>query len=182
MKVICSRSITISLFLVMFAAGLLISRPVMAQRGDDSSRVSKNGKTEGTIDSVNIVLEYGRPQVKGREIWGGLVPYDKVWRTGANEATTISFSRDVLIEGQKLPKGKYALFTIPGKEQWTIIFNKVPEQWGAFKYDESEDALRVKVTPETGKPVEEMTFVIDGSNVVLEWEKLRIPFKVAAAS
>jgi hypothetical protein len=182
MKVICSRSLTISLFLMVFVAGLLATRPVMAQRGDDSSRVSKNGKTEGTIDSIDIVLEYGRPKVKDREIWGGLVPYGKVWRTGANEATTISFSRDVLIEGQKLAKGKYALFTIPGKDQWTIIFNKVPEQWGAFKYDESEDALRVEVKPETGEYVEEMTFVIDGSNVVLEWEKLRVPFKVAATS
>jgi len=182
MKHSLNKSITASLFLVVFVAGLLTTRPVMAQRGDDSDRVSKNGKTEGTIDSINVVLEYGRPQVKDREIWGGLVPYGEVWRTGANEATTISFSGDVMIEGQKLPKGKYALFTIPGKEEWTIIFNKVPEQWGAFKYDESEDALRIEVKPETGEHVEEMTFVIDGSNVVLEWEKLRVPFKVAAAS
>jgi hypothetical protein len=131
---------------------------------------------------VDIVIEYGRPKVNDREIWGGLVPYDKVWRTGADEATTISFGKDVLIEGQKLAAGKYGLFTIPGKEKWTIIFNKVPEQWGAFKYDESQDALRVEVKPETNEMVEEMTFTISPPNVVLEWEKLKIPFKVAVAS
>jgi hypothetical protein len=182
MKVISKWSIAINLFLLIVVAGLFTIQPAMAQRGDDSKRKSKNGKTEGTIDSVDIVIEYGRPKVNDREIWGGLVPYNKVWRTGADEATTISFGKDVLIEGQKLAAGKYGLFTIPGKEKWTIIFNKVPEQWGAFKYDESQDALRVEVKPETNEMVEEMTFTISPPNVVLEWEKLKVPFKVAAAS
>jgi hypothetical protein len=181
MKVISKWSIAINLILWIFLAGLFTIEPAMAQRGDDSSRKSKNGKTEGTIDSVNIVIEYGRPKVNDREIWGGLVPYDKVWRTGADEATTISFSKDVLIEGHKLPAGKYALFTIPGKEKWTIIFNKVANQWGAFKYDESQDVLRVEVTPEANEMVEEMTFTISPPDVVLEWEQLKVPFKVAAA-
>ncbi len=182
MRIIQNWSRFLPLLLVVCFAGLLTTPPLMAQRGDDADRVSKNGKTEGTIDGIDIVLEYGRPKVKDRQIWGGLVPYGEVWRTGANEATTISFSGDVLIEGQKLAKGEYALFTIPGKDKWTIIFNKVAKQWGAFKYDKSQDVLRVDVTPETGEPVEEMTFVIEDSNVVLEWEKLRVPFKVAAAS
>jgi hypothetical protein len=182
MKVISKWTMAINLFLLVFLAGLFTIEPAMAQRGDDSNRKSKNGKTEGTIDSVSIVIEYGRPKVRDREIWGGLVPYDSVWRTGADEATTISFNKDVLIEGQKLPAGKYALFTIPGKEKWTVIFNKVANQWGAFKYDQGQDALRVEVTPKVNEMVEEMTFVIDPPNVVLEWEKLKVPFKVAAAS
>ena len=181
MKVLPKWSIAINMFLLLFLAGFFTMEPVLAQRGDDTDRKSKNGKTEGTIDSVDIVIEYGRPKVNDREIWGGLVPYDTVWRTGADEATTISFSKDVLIEGQKLPAGKYALFSIPGKEKWTIIFNKVANQWGAFKYDQSQDALRVEVKPEANEMVEEMTFVIDPPNVVLEWEKLKVPFKVAAA-
>ncbi len=182
MRIAYNGSLAVILFLMMMVTGILTTQTVLAQRGDDSDRVSKNGKTEGTIDSIDVVVEYGRPQVKGREIWGGLVPYDQVWRTGANEATTISFSEDVMIEGKKLPEGKYALFTIPGKDQWTIIFNKEPQQWGAFKYDKSKDALRVMVKPETGEHVEEMTFVIDGSDVILEWGKLRVPFKVTPAS
>lgn len=161
---------------------MMTTLPAMAQRGDDANRLSKNGKIEGVIDGVEIVLEYGRPKVKEREIWGGLVPYDKVWRTGANEATTISFSADVLIEGETLPKGTYALFTIPGEEKWIIIFNKTAKQSGAFGYDEGQDALRVEVVPTSGEHVEEMTFVIEGSSVVLLWEKLKVSIKIAAVS
>lgn len=162
---------------------VLATGAVLAQRGDDADRPSKNGKTEGTIDGVGVVLEYGRPNVKGREIWGGLVPYDKVWRTGANEATTFTVSADVTVEGEKLPAGTYGLFTVPGKDTWVVIFNKVANQWGAFEYDAAQDALRVTVTPKPSEePVETMDFVIDGSSVVLRWEKLTVPFTVAKAS
>ena len=82
-------------------------------------------------------------------IWGDLVPYGKVWRTGANEATTFETDKDIMIKEQKLPAGKYALFTIPGETEWTWIFNSVWDQWGAYKYDESKDVLRVKSTPES---------------------------------
>jgi hypothetical protein len=157
--------------------------PALAQRGDDSERASKNGKTVGSIGGVEVVVEYGRPKVKGRTIWGGVVPYDQVWRTGADEATTISFSAPVLIEGKALPAGTYALFTVPGKDQWTVVFNKRAKQWGAFSYKDSEDALRVQVKPApAAAPVEELDFVIEGPKVVMRWEKLAVPFTVQKAS
>ena len=154
--------------------------PAAAERGDDTKRKSKNGKIEGVIDGVNVVLEYGRPKVNGRTIWGDLVPFDKIWRTGANEATTISFSKDVTVEGKELAAGTYSLFTIPGKDKWVVVFNKTAKQWGASKYDEKQDALRVKTKPSAKEHVEEMTFKIDGNKVVLCWEKLGVSFTVAA--
>lgn len=167
------------LFFVVLVT-VMMTLPALAQRGDDADRLSKNGKVEGVVDGVEIVLEYGRPNVKDRVIWGDLVPYDKVWRTGSDEATTISFSADVKIEGKVLSKGKYALFTIPSAEKWIIIFNKVAEQGGSFGYDESEDALRVEVVPTSGAHVEEMTFAIEGSSIVLTWEKLSVSFDITA--
>ena len=155
--------------------------PAAAERGDDAERASKNGKTTGTIDGVGVTLEYGRPNVKGREIWGGLVPYDQVWRTGANEATTISFDKDVVVDGKPLAAGTYGLFTIPTRTDWTVIFNKTADQWGAFDYDENEDALRIKVAPTEHDMVETMDFVIEGDQVVLRWVKLAVPFTVKAA-
>ena len=166
--------------IAILALVALTAVPIAAQRGDDADRASKNGRTEGEIDGVEVVLEYGRPNVKGREIWGGLVPYGEVWRTGANEATTISFDGDVTIEGEALPAGKYSLFTVPSDGDWTVIFNKVANQWGHFRYDEGEDALRVTVTPAEGEFVEELDFVIDGSSVVMRWENLTVAFDVAS--
>lgn len=160
-------------------AGLV---PAVAQeRGDDADRKSKNGETTATIDGVDVRITYGQPKVQGRAIWGDLVPYDAVWRTGANEATTITFSSDVQIEGEALPAGTYSLFTIPSQGTWTVIFNKVADQWGAFDYDESQDALRVQVEPTTGDPVEELTFGVEGNMVTLAWEKVRVPFRVTAS-
>ena len=160
---------------------LLVALPILAERGDDSERSSKNGMTKGAIGGVEVAVEFGRPNVKGRTIWGDLVPYGEVWRTGADEATTITFGGDVMIEGRKLAAGTYALFTIPGESEWTFIFNKVAKQWGAFKHDKAEDALRVSVTPSAAADhVESMAFVIDGSSVVLRWEKLAVGFEVGA--
>ncbi len=173
------KIIFISVFILVFAIASVM--PAMAQRGDDSKRKSKNGKVEGTIDGVKIVIEYGRPKVKERKIWGELVPFDKIWRAGADEATTFAVDKDVTIEGKKLVAGTYGLFTIPGKTEWTFIFNKVAKQWGAYKYDEAQDALRVKVKPKKAEHVEEMTFKISGKHVVLFWEKLAAGFAVAAA-
>ncbi len=170
------------LFIVVLVTVMMMTLPALAQRGDDTDRLSKNGKAVGVIDGVEIVLEYGRPKVKDRVIWGDLVPYDKVWRTGANEANTISFSVDVKIEGKVLAKGEYSLFSIPGSEKWIFIFNKVAKQSGTFGYDESEDALRVEVVPVSSPHVEEMTFSIEGSSIVLTWEKLKVSFDIAAVS
>jgi hypothetical protein len=164
----------ISLVLVVFLFSLVTQ--VEAQRGDDTDRPSKNGKLEGTIEGVKITMEYGRPKVKEREIWGGLVPFDKVWRTGANEATTFTIDKDITVEGKNLDAGTYGFFTIPGKEEWIIIFNKVAKQWGSMQYDEAQDALRLKVKPTASDHVEEMTFHIHGNQVVLHWEKLSVAF------
>jgi hypothetical protein len=159
-------------------ACLLVAPAAFAQRADDADRASKNGRTTATIDSVDIVVEYGRPNVNGREVWGKLVPYDEVWRTGANEATTISFSSDVAVEGDALPAGTYSLFTVPGADEWTVIFNKVAEQWGAFGYDPDQDALRVTVTPVEIEHVESMDFVAGDSTITFRWAELGVPFVI----
>ena len=174
------RKLTYSACLLATLAALaLVSSPLVAERGDDSKRKSKNGIVQGAIDGVEITIEYGRPNVKGRTIWGGLVPYGKIWRAGADEATTISFSADVAIEGQALPAGTYSLFTVPGEERWEIIFNTVSKQWGAYDYDASKDALRVEVVPSASDFVETLTFAIGDGHVGLHWADLGVAFKVA---
>ena len=165
---------------LIFTAILVTALPAVAQRADDADRASKNGKVAGTIDGVTVTLEYGRPNVKGRTIWGGLVPYGKVWRTGADEASTITFSAAVEIGGEKLAAGTYGLFTLPGENEWTVIFNKVADQWGT-RYDAGQDALRVTATPKAVDHVEAMDFEIVDSWVVLRWEKLAVPFEVKKA-
>lgn len=159
----------------------LFSGSLEAQRGDDSNRLSKNGRTESEIEGVTVTIDYGRPSVKDRVIWGGLVPYERVWRTGADEATTITFSDDVTIGGETLAAGSYSLFTIPGEEAWTVIFNRVAQQWGAFNYDESQDALRVTATPQPTEFVETFEIGIEGPDVILRWAELAVPFTIAAS-
>ncbi|MDQ3072981.1 MAG: DUF2911 domain-containing protein [Bacteroidota bacterium] len=145
---------------------------------------SPKGVITQTIGLTDVTVEYSRPSVKGRVIWGDLVPYNEMWRTGANAATTINFTDDVMIEGQKLPKGKYSLFTIPTATEWTIIFNKNPNLGGTSGYKQEEDALRIKVKPVTSAEMVE-TFTINIADVTsnsailqLAWEKLRIPVKI----
>ena len=146
---------------------------------DKSKRASPPAQVKAVLEGKNITIDYSRPAVKERKVWGGLVPYGEVWRTGANETTTFEVSEDVLVEGQKLPKGKYALFTIPGEKEWTIIFNK-GIAWGAYSYKESEDVLRVKVTPkEASAPHELFTIeVFDKGIVSLMWDKVSVDFQV----
>lgn len=147
--------------------------------GQGMKRVSPAAKAEATINGAKVVISYSQPAVKSRKIWNGLVPFNKVWRTGANEATTFEVSKDVKIQGKKLAKGKYALFTIPGEKEWTIIFNSQAKQWGAYDYDSSKDVLRVKAQPQmTNQNQERMTFAITGNNVKFSWEKLALTFKV----
>ena len=107
---------------------------------ENKIRLSPKASVMQTVGFTDVTIDYSRPGVKGRTIWGALVPYNKVWRAGANEATTINFSTDVTIEGKNLPAGKYGFFTIPNKDSWTLIFNKVADQWGSFQYNEAEDA------------------------------------------
>src|SRR5262245_21834662 len=146
-------------------------------------RPSQKGSVTQTIGLTDVTLTYSRPGVKGRVIWGDLVPYDKVWRTGANEATTISFTKDVTIDGKALPAGTYSLHTIPGKTTWTVIFNKKAEQWGSYEYDQAQDALRIQATPSTGPSQEWMGFSFpdvktDSARCELAWEKLRVGFMI----
>jgi hypothetical protein len=150
-------------------------------------RPSPKASVMQTIGLTDVTITYSRPGVKGRQIWGALVPYGSVWRTGANEATTISFSDDVTINGQSLPKGTYSLHTIPGADQWTIIFNKVANQWGSFKYDAAQDALRVTAKPHRDEFREWLTFDVqelssDAGTVAIRWENLAVPFTVGTNS
>jgi hypothetical protein len=146
-------------------------------------RVSPKASVMQTVGLTDVTVSYSRPGVKGREVWGKLVPYGKVWRAGADEATKITFSTDVMIEGKKLSEGTYSFFAIPGEKEWTLIFNKVADQWGAFEYNEAEDVLRVKVKPQTNGFQEWLSYSFlkksDTSSVLeLEWEKLKIPFEI----
>ena len=150
-----------------------------APKEDKSSRKSPPRVAEGEIGSAKVTINYGSPSVRGRNIFGDLVGYGSIWRTGANEATTITFSGDVVVEGEPLAAGTYALFTIPGEETWTIIFNKEAEQWGAYDYDEGMDALRVEVTPAALEENAEMlAFDVTGNIVTLSWADLSVPFTV----
>lgn len=170
-------------FVLLLSAITLVHNNSFAQDNDKKVRVSPKAAVIQTVGFTDVRIDYSRPGVKGREIWGGLVPHDKVWRAGANEATTISFSTDVKVNGKTLKAGKYGFFTIPTKDKWTIIFNKIADQWGAFEYNEAEDVLRIDVTPEKGNMQEWLAYTVtktsDHTAVVrLEWEKLKIPFTV----
>lgn len=170
--------------LIIAVCLVVLALPAMSQV--ETPRVSPSASVTQTVGTTDITIEYHRPGVKGRQIWGGLVPYDQPWRMGANEATTISFSDPVLIEGSELPAGKYSFFAIPGTETWTLVINKDPEQWGAFGYDASKDALRVDVTPVAAPHTEWMRFTIDpvtpsSAMVTLNWEEIAVPLKVDVA-
>lgn len=150
-------------------------------------RPSQKAQLMQTVGLTDITINYSRPGVKGREIWGGLVPYDKVWRTGANEATTVVFSTDVKVNGQALKAGTYSLHTIPTKDEWTVIFNTKAEQWGSYSYDESADALRIKVKPQGHEMTEWMEFsfpeiAVEKGTIALDWDKLRVAFEVEVST
>jgi hypothetical protein len=140
---------------------------------------SPAASAEGTIDAVKVKIDYHQPSAKGRKIMGGLVPYGEVWRTGANETTSIDLSGPAKVEGKDLAKGKYGLYTIPGENEWTIIINKTIK-WGAFDYKEAEDVLRVKVKPsKTSSFVETFTISIVKDQVIMKWENTQVAFKIS---
>ncbi len=154
---------------------------------DKSKRKSPPMEAMAKVGDVDVKINYSAPYVKGRTIFGGLIPYDKVDRFGANEATTIELSGTVTIEGQDLTEGKYSIFSIPGEEKWTIIFNTVSDQWGAYEYDESKDALRVEVEAhQLDESVEQMEINLkekEGKSwIVYKWEKTKVPLAIAASS
>lgn len=176
------------LMTVVVAALALGAAVATAQKRDSKeARPSPNAAVSQTIGTTDVSVTYGRPGVKGRTIWGNLVPYDQVWRTGANECSTISFSKDVMIEGKRLAAGTYGLFTIPGKDEWTWVFSKNASQWGAFSYKPEEDALRVTVKPHMAEHAHEwLTLSFEHlepgeATLALHWEKLAVPLKIAEA-
>ncbi|MGA3087665.1 MAG: DUF2911 domain-containing protein [Terriglobales bacterium] len=156
------------------AQSLVLDLPRQSQRAEISQR----------IGITDITILYHRPLAKDRKVWGDLVPYGKVWRAGANENTTITFSDPVLIEGKPLDKGTYGLHMIPNADEWTVIFSKNSTSWGAFSYDQAEDALRVTVKPQPADLHNALTYDFDqlqpdSAVVELEWEKIAVPFKVS---
>ena len=158
--------VLIALFTVGFA---------VAQDKPKSSAETVTGK----INGATITINYGSPSVRGRKIWGELVPLNAVWRAGANDATTFETDKDITIEGAKLPAGKYSFFIIPNEKESVIIFNTEAKQWGAYKYDEKKDQIRVKVKPKTtGSSVEKLVYTINSNDVVLSWDNWNIGFKV----
>ena len=154
-------------------------------RDNTLPRASPNASVGQTIGVTEVDVTYARPSQRGRTLYGELVPYGEVWRTGANEATVFTTSTDLMVEGQALPAGTYSLFTIPGEDTWTVIFNETAEQWGDYEYDEAEDALRVEVEPETDEAAEMLTLsftdVTDDEAVFhIHWGDVRVPVRLAA--
>ena len=156
----------------MFA--VLFSSVTFAQKVIESPRDS----VSATIKGAKISINYGSPSVKGRKVFGELEKYGKVWRAGANDATVFTTSKDIKVEGKALPAGTYGLFAIPTEGAWTIIFNKVAKQWGAYKYDESKDALRVTVKPVASKMSERLVYKLNAKGFTLNWDKLSVPVSI----
>jgi Protein of unknown function (DUF2911) len=149
----------------------------------DLPRPSQHAVLTQRIGITDITINYHRPMVNKRKIWGGVVPYGQVWRAGANENTTIKFTDPVTIEGKPLAKGSYGLHMVPGENEWIVIFSKNSTSWGSFTYDQGEDALRVTVKPQTTDFHEALTYNFDDVNpdssvVTLRWDKVAVPFKV----
>lgn len=154
---------------------LCASMQLMAQ--NNTPRPSPPAQAAGTINGKTITIDYGQPSVKGRKIWGELVPYGQVWRAGANETTAIALSADATIEGKPLAAGKYAFFIIPNEKEWIVIFNKTIK-WGAFSYKQEEDVLRVNVPVKKSKSFnEKLAYEISSKGVIsLLWENAALEF------
>lgn len=190
------KRLSIFIIIVLIFSFVLVSG-VMAQGGRIRASL-KAGVSQVLGVDTEVTIVYSRPGVKERTIWGDLVPYGLKpgnrysdnkpfpWRGGANENTTIEFGADVMIDGQKLPAGKYGLHFIPSETTWIVIFNKVNDSWGSYKYNKEEDALRVTVTPVAACHQEWLRYGFDdlagkSATVFLHWEKLKVPFKVELA-
>jgi tetratricopeptide (TPR) repeat protein len=178
------KTITLKPFALSLAI-LGLGGTVSAQNDLNLPDVSQAAEVKQRIALTDITVKYHRPLVNGRKIWGGLVPYGKVWRAGANENTTIEFSDPVSIEGKPLAKGTYGLHMIPNPDSWTVIFSKTNTGWGSYSYKQDEDALRVDVKPKPLAQSEEaLEFEFedlkpDSTAVTLKWEKLGVPFTVS---
>lgn len=144
---------------------------------------SPKASVSQTVGLTEITVRWSRPAVNGRKVWGGLVPYDEVWRTGADENTTLSFSSPVTVGGKTLPAGTYGLHTIPGENDWTVVLSTQAKAWGSYSYDPKEDAVRFTATPREGPHEERLLFTLADPTdrsvaVTLAWERLRLSFPV----
>ncbi len=170
----------------VLALALLLSVTASSTFAQDGPRIPEASSSQTITQGLGlgtITLTYARPNVKGRKIFGGLEPYGAVWRTGANYATTIKFTEDVMLEGKTVAAGQYGLFTIPGETEWTIVLNKTAKQWGAYEYKEADDVLRVKVKA-VKSPIKIETFSMQFVNVTpksadlwLGWDNTLVPVK-----
>ncbi len=165
-------------------AAAALAAPALAQTPLNLPAASPAAGVTQVVGTTEFSLKYSRPGVKGRAIWGALVPWDQPWRTGANEATTLTFADDVSVEGKPLAAGSYAIVTVPGKSEWTVAFSKQKNLWRGTTYDPKEDALRVSVKPQPAEHSEWLQFTFDGSSASetelnLRWEKLRVPVRIA---
>lgn len=170
-----------NLFLSAIFSAVIFCLPSMVSA--QSKPASPAMETSAKAGGSDISMKWSAPSVKGREIWGALVPFDKIWRTGANAATTFTTSKNIKVNGKALAAGTYSFFTIPGKTAWTLIFNKQTDLWGSTDYKEAEDALRVSVTPKMGSEIaEQLNFAANkNGKVTFKWEKLSFEFEVSAA-
>lgn len=156
--------------------GMLLVAGLQAQE----QKASPAKEATGKIGDAMVTIKYSSPGVKGRTIWGELVPYDAIWRAGANEATTVTTDKALLVEGQELPAGTYSFFLIPKENgPTTVIFNTVAEQWGSYDYDESKDALRVEVQPQENSMTERLEYKVNDDGIVVAWEKYKLPIDVS---
>lgn len=152
---------------------LLAVNESMAQ--EQKKRTSPPAKSEGMVGDVKVTIDYHSPAADGRKIMGDLVPYGKVWRTGANNATTVEFSKAIKVEGKELAAGKYEIFTIPGEKDWTVIFQKATGQWGSYTYKEENDVLRVSVKSEATKEfAESLKLGVDKDAMYIKWENTKV--------
>jgi tetratricopeptide (TPR) repeat protein len=168
---------------ILLAVWAAVTPFALAQSILDTPRPSQHAQVSQRIGITDITVNYSRPLVNNRKIWGTLVPYGEVWRAGANENTTISFSDPVTIEGKPLAKGVYGLHMIPNADEWTVIFSKNSSAWGSFTYNQAEDALRVNIKPQTTDFHEALLYDFDAvkpeSGVLsLKWEKVSVPINI----
>jgi len=176
-----------NLIVLLVSGAALFTSSLHAQEAKklEFPQASPLASVKERVGVTAVSIDYSRPSVRERKIFGGLLPYGEVWRTGANAATKITFSTDVKVGGAAVPAGSYALFTIPGQAEWTVILSKVvDDQWGAYAYNQKDDQARVKVKPVAmAEPLETMTISLQDmragkANLVIAWEKTKVPVEI----
>lgn len=184
-----SLALTIVLTLTLTLTGTLASglfhTTTAQERSNDAPRVSPNASVSQTIGTTIVTITYGRPSVKDREIYGGLVPFDAVWRAGANESTVVTVSDDVMIGENTLAAGSYSLFAIPGESSWSILFNADASQWGSYSYNADDNVLSFDTTSEEATFMEQLTYYFENvtensATLWLHWADVRVPVAIQA--